>query len=65
MSIAKQRADWNRSAALMAMQAELQRNKKKRSTPFVPIEFIPPALKGQDKPIKQKADIQDLKVFLR
>jgi hypothetical protein len=62
MATARAEADWNRTAAIMAVTCEIHRDKKRRAKPFTPDEFHPLI----EKPAPMKApNLEPLKAFLR
>jgi hypothetical protein len=53
MAEGRQRDEWGRTSSLMAIIAEANRDKKKRSRPFKPSDFNPFAQHVKQEPIAQ------------
>ncbi len=66
MAGGRQRERWQHTSQVLAMLAEPNRDRKKRTTPYTADDFDPFADKGRKKkPIgKVKGDIQDLKLLI-
>ena len=60
MAVSRDRSEWNRAAAIIAMIANSARDPGKRPRPYKPQEFNP-----YDRPQKSKGkgSIEDFKVF--
>lgn len=63
MAIGRQKVEWNHTAALMAMQAELSRDRKKRKEPFTPADFHPWG--AEARRVKAKKDMLPLSAMRR
>lgn len=50
MAEGRQRSQWNQTASILAIIANVNRDEKKRSTPFSPSEFNPYSDAKQDEP---------------
>jgi hypothetical protein len=65
MAEGRQRADWGRASAAMALQANCHRDPKRRAQPFRAADFDPYAEQAAKKREPDfKADISVLKMFL-
>jgi len=65
MTEARRRDQWDHTAALLAAQAEVNRDRKKRPKPFTPDDFHPlPDPRRKRRRPAEKGDISMLKVFL-
>ena len=63
MAEARRRDQWSHTATLLAMTANVNRNPKKRATPYSPLDFHPLVERRTDKP---KVGVGVLKtVFVR
>lgn len=66
MATARRRDAWDRTAAVMALIAEVNRDRKRRPRPYTPADFHP--LPGPRPARRRRADltagIEVLKVFL-
>lgn len=62
MSESKQRDKWNHTAQLLAMTANCNRDRKKKSSPFTSDDFNP--YSDQNRKPEKKADISVLKQFV-
>ena len=63
MADARRNEQWSHTAALLAMTANIHRDRKKRAKPYMPAEFHP--LLQQRLPANNKVDVHILKhVFI-
>ena len=64
MAEGRGRAEWGRTASMMALVANVNRDPRKRRKPFQPDDFIPPAYKARrEKPAVIKAGFGVLKMI--
>ncbi len=61
MAEAKRQHDWNVASAIMALMAEMNRDRKKRRKPFKPDDFNPYA---QTHPVVAKATVEQVAALL-
>ena len=65
MDEGRSRAAWAHTSAVLAMLAEVNRDRKKKASPFRPGDFDPWALQDRkDKPAP-KVGIEALKIFIK
>ncbi len=65
MSDAKTKGDWARTASIMAVIAEVNRDKKKRPAPFTANDFNPTVERKKPKVVQHK-DLSVLRdIFVR
>lgn len=62
MATGRLESEWDRTAQIVAVMAELKRDSKKRAKPYTAKEFNPYRSNGSQA--KAEGSIEDLKVFL-
>jgi hypothetical protein len=64
MAESRQRSAWEQTSTTLALLANIHRDEKKRSSPFMPDEFNPFAVAKQQPEKKLPGNIEMLKMFL-
>lgn len=61
MSMAKRKEQWAHTAEILALLANIYRDRKRRSRPFTPADFHP--LLADTPPVDEKVDVDVLKTI--